>query len=100
DRLAECDPDVLGRVVVVDMEVADRLHREVDAGMPGEQIEHMVEEADPGRNIGYAGAIEVHRNLDVGFLGLAFDAGRTHGKSLSRLHLVSRIQKTGTRSSG
>jgi len=58
-------------VVVIDVKVADRLHRDVDAGMPGQQIEHVVEEADTGRDIGHAGSIEVDRDLDVGFLGLA-----------------------------
>ena len=80
--LPERDPDVLGGVVMVDMEIAVRLHRDVDARMPGQQIEHVVEEADPGRNPGHARAIEVYRNLDVGLLGLALDGRRAHEKPL------------------
>ena len=78
--LAERDADILGGVVVVDMQIAIRLDRDVDAGMPGQQIEHMVEEADAGRNVGHAGAVEVYRNLDIGLLGLALDGGAAHEK--------------------
>jgi hypothetical protein len=65
-------------VVVIDMEVAIGLHGYVDAGMPGQQVEHMVEKADTGRNLGHARAVEVYRDLDVGFLGLALDGRRAH----------------------
>ena len=76
--LPERDADVLGGVVVIDMEVAIGLHRDVDARMPGQQVEHMVEKADAGRNLGHARAVEVHRDLDVGFLGLALDGRCAH----------------------
>ena len=77
-RLAERDADILGGVVVVDVEVADRLHGQVDARMPGQQIEHMIEKADPGRDVGHARPVEVHRHLDIGLLGLALDGRRAH----------------------
>ena len=67
-----------GGKVVIDMKIAGRLHGNVDARMPGQEIKHVVEEADPGRDAGHAGAIEVHRNLDVGLLGLALDGGIAH----------------------
>ena len=63
---------------MIDVQIADRLDREVNAGMAGEEIEHMVEKADAGRDIGHAGAIEVHGDLDVGFLGLALDRRGAH----------------------
>jgi len=72
------DADGLGGVVVVDMEAAIGLDRDVDPGMAGQQVQHVVEEADTGRDVGYAGAIEVHGDLDVGFLGLALDGRRAH----------------------
>src|SRR5437763_764234 len=52
--------------------------RDVDARMAGEQVEHMVEEADPGGSTAHAGAVEVDRNLDVGLLGLALDRRLAH----------------------
>src|SRR5437879_12638657 len=68
--------------MVIDMQIAVRLDRDVDAGMPGQEIEHVVEEADAGRNVGHARAIEVDGNLDVGLLGLALDGGAAHEKCL------------------
>ena len=77
-RLSQRDADVLGGVVIVDMKIAIRLDRDVDPRMPGQQIEHMVEEADPGRNLRHTRTVEVHRHLDVGLLGLALDRRRAH----------------------
>src|ERR1700743_683005 len=45
--------------VVRDMKLPDRLQGQVDARMPGQQIEHMIEDANPGRDVGYARAVEV-----------------------------------------
>lgn len=78
DRLAKRDAGVFGGMVIINVQVANRLDREVDAGMAGEEIEHMVEKADAGRDIGHAGTIEVHGDLDVGFLGLALDRRGAH----------------------
>ena len=81
-RLAERDADILGGVVVVDVQVALGLDREVDARMTRQQVEHVVEEADPGRNRRRAGAVEIDRDLDVGFLGGAFDRAFAHEMGL------------------
>ena len=72
-RLAERDADILGGVVVVDVQVALGLHGEIDAGMPRQQVQHVVEEADSGGDGGRAGAVEIDRDLDVGLLGGALD---------------------------
>ena len=77
-RLPERDADVFGGVVMVDVQIALRLHGDVDARMARQQVEHVVEEADAGRDIGRAGAVEVHLDVDVGFLGLPFDRARAH----------------------
>src|SRR5215210_3562433 len=39
--------------------------------MAGELLQHVVEEADPGRDIEHAGAVEIDRRRDLGLLGLA-----------------------------
>ena len=79
ERLAERDAGVLDRVVVVDMQVALHLDREVDQRMAGEEVEHMVEEADAGRDLGLAGAVESERHGDIGLVGAAADARGAHG---------------------
>ena len=77
-RLAERDADVLGGVVVVDVQVALGLHGDVDARVARQQVEHVIEEADAGRDLGRAGAVEVDRDLDVGFLGLPLHRALAH----------------------
>ena len=84
--LAQRDADILRRVVVIDVEIADGFDRDVDPRMAGEQIQHVVKKADAGCNLRHTGAIEVDRDLDVRFLGLALDARRAHEKlSASRM---------------
>src|SRR5262249_36303207 len=77
-RLPERDADVLGGVVVIDVQVAFGLDREVDAGMARQKLEHVVEEADPGRDRRNAGAVEIDCDLDVGLLGAAPDRAFAH----------------------
>ena len=49
--------------------------------MARDLVEHMVEEADAGCDLGHAGAIEVERDLNLGFFGLTPDSGAAHGLS-------------------
>ena len=58
EGLAERDSGVLGRVVLVDMQVARHLDVDVEEAMPREELQHVVEEADAGRDLGLAGAVE------------------------------------------
>ena len=64
-RLAEHDADILGGVVEVDMQVALGLDLEVEQRVPGEGGQHVVEEADPGRDPRLAGAVEVEPDGDL-----------------------------------
>ena len=47
-RLAERDAEVLDGVVLIDVEIAGRLQRQVEAAVPREQLQHVIEEADAG----------------------------------------------------
>ena len=61
--------------MMIDVQVAFGLDVDIDARMPRQQVEHVIEEADPRRDRRRAGAIEIDRDLDVGFLG-----GPLHGR--------------------
>src|SRR6266545_1384837 len=71
ERGAEHDAHVLDRVVGVDLEVAFRLDTQVPAPVLAELLQHVVEERDPGRRARLAHAVDVERELDLGFLRLA-----------------------------
>ena len=79
-RSPERDADVLGGVVVIDMQIALGLDRNVDARMPRQQVQHVIEEADAGRDRRTALPVEIDLDLDVGFLGLALHGAYAHGK--------------------
>ena len=70
-RLAEHDRRVLDGVVGVDVQVTGGLDGEVDQRVPGERDEHVVVEADPGRDVVAPGAVEVDLDEDLGLAGLA-----------------------------
>src|SRR3546814_12682702 len=70
--------------MLVDMEIAHRLHVEIDQRMSRELFEHMIEKADAGRDGVTAGAVEVDGHVDRGFARLAAD-GRG---ALGRVHSV------------
>jgi hypothetical protein len=82
NRLAERDADILGGVVVIDVQIALGLDRDVDARVPRQQVEHVIEEADAGRDRRAAGPVEIDLDLHVGFLGLALYGGFAHGNIL------------------
>ena len=79
DRLAERDADVFRRVVEVDMRVALGAHGQVDQRMARELLQHMVEEADPGRHVVAAGAVEIDGDGDFRLGGVAGDFRCAHG---------------------
>ena len=78
-RLAERDADILGGVVLVDVEVALRRDADVDQAVARELLQHVVEEADAGRDLGLARAVEGDGDDDVGLLGLPRDLCCAHG---------------------
>jgi uncharacterized membrane protein len=81
-RLPEGDSNIFGRVVMVDVEIAGGLGVDVDPGMAGQQVKHVIEESDAGRDRGGAPAVEIDRDGNVGFRGGAFDRSLAHVASL------------------
>ena len=71
ERLPERDADILDGVVVVDMQIALGGNADIDERVARELVEHMVEEADAGGDLGRAGAVEVELDRDLRLVGLA-----------------------------
>ncbi|MCY1283511.1 hypothetical protein D9M70_323920 [compost metagenome] len=79
EGLAEGDADILDGVVVVDMQIALALDVQVDQAVAGDLVEHVLKERHADIEARLASAIQVDRNLDLGFQGVAFDGRRTFG---------------------
>src|SRR5215468_4298158 len=92
-RLSERNPDILGGMVMVDMQVTDGLDGDVDPGMPGKEVEHMIKKADPGRNRCNAVPVKIDCNRDVGFLGSALYRGLAHMRSLRTRSIRARSNR-------
>jgi len=67
---------------MIDVQVAFGFDSDIDTRVPREQIEHVVEEANTGRDRRAAGPVEADFNLDVGFLRLALDRALSHAEVL------------------
>jgi hypothetical protein len=65
--------------MIVDVAVPLGPNCDVDKGMTRQLIEHMIEKADAGCNIGKARPIKVEGDLDARFLGLTYDCALAHG---------------------
>ena len=73
--LAQADAHVLDRVMLVDVQVALGTHRQIAGRVLGQQRQHVIEEADAGRDLGLAGAVEVQLQIDRRFRRLAVNRG-------------------------
>ncbi len=83
-RLAEHDADILGGVVEIDMRSPVAFTARSNSAVAGERGQHVVEEADAGRDLGAAGSVEIERQLDRGLGGRAVDRrGAGHGRRTS-----------------
>ena len=75
DRLADDDAAVFGGVVKIDVQIADGTHFQIDQRMTRQLFEHVVEETDAGLHVILTCAVQIERDEDLGFLGLALDGG-------------------------
>ena len=72
----QADADVLDRVMLIDVQVALGLDHQIDGRMPGQEREHVVEEADARGDLRAAAAVEIDFEADIGFRRLPLDGGR------------------------
>ena len=81
NRSADNVTGILGRVMEIDMQIAFGVQRDVDEAVARQLFKHMVEKADPGRDVARACPVEVDASLAPRFLGVAFDRPEAHGSS-------------------
>ena len=77
------------------MEIAGRMHREVEPSVPTQLVEHVIEKWEPRRNIGYSRTIEVDFDLDRRFGGVPISASNPcrHDYIIPSLALIANLQE-------
>ncbi len=80
DGLPERDADVLHGVVGVDVEIAGRGNRQIEAAVTRDELEHVIEEADARAHGVAAPSVEVDRQTDVRLGGSSVNSGATQGR--------------------
>ena len=73
---------VFGGVMLVDVEIALYVARDVDQRVAAELLDHVIKEADAGADVIGAGPVEVHFDEDVGLVSLAGDPSGAHEAGL------------------
>ena len=66
------------------MQIALAFDSEIEQAVLRQVREHVVEEADAGRNLGTARAVQVDREVDLGFGGFALERGSVRGMAFER----------------
>ncbi len=74
-RLTERNAHVLNGMVGIDMQITARIDLQVDQAMPGNLIEHVIEESYARRQLGLARAFQVELDADLGFQRCAMYVG-------------------------
>ena len=97
-RLAQRDADVLHRVVLVHVEVADALQRQVEPAVSSKQLQHVVEEPDAGAHRVLTRAIDVQPQRDLRLRRIALDRADALRPYRLRRHAELAYQITHTRS--
>ena len=74
--LAERDSDILDGVVLVDVEVTGGAERQVEATVPGKQLQHVIEKPDPGADVVSPAAIKHQPSAYMRFSRTAIECRR------------------------
>ena len=77
-------------MVLVDMEIAIHFQRHVDQRMAAELFDHMVEKADPRRDVVTARPVEIDLDEDFRFRGVPLYPAGAHG---ARYRSCARLRK-------
>src|SRR5579864_2137453 len=83
-RAPHHDPDILDRMMLIDMKVAARLDHEIEEAMAREALQHMVEKWYAGMNFAAPRTVQRERHRDRRLARLALDS-RVTRRRLRRL---------------
>ena len=70
-RLTEANPDILNRMMVVDINIAFCVNVQIELSVLREQIQHMIQERNIRLNLRNPCSIYLERELDIRFIRFA-----------------------------
>ena len=82
-RLAERDADVLDGVMLIDVEIPLRVQLQVERAVTGDELQHVIQEPDPGPHVVAPLAVEREPERDRRFRRDPVDGGPPHRTSSS-----------------
>ena len=77
--------------MLVDMQIAYRLHLQIDERVARQLLQHMVQKANACGHVIYTTAVEVDLNINGRFVRLATDKACTHGRRYSRMRAFGKL---------
>jgi len=77
--------------MLIDMQVAYRLHLQIDERVARQLLQHMVQEANACGHVIHTTAVEVNLNINGRFVRLSTDGAYTHGRRYSRMHAFGKL---------
>src|SRR4051794_32484111 len=80
EQIAQYNPGVFHRMMLVDIEVATSFEFEIKSAVFCEQFEHVVEEANSGRDFVSPRAIQPQMTSDLRLFRISLDFCLSHGK--------------------
>ena len=78
NRLTQRNPDILNRMVGVNVQVTLRLDFQINQPMPGHLVEHVVEKWHTSGQICPADSVKIEGNPNLGFIGVTLDGCLAH----------------------
>ena len=78
EQLADHDAGVFDCVMLVDVEIAFGRELEIEGAVFGEELQHVIEEADAGRDLVPAAALDAEFAADLRFLCVALEFSRAN----------------------
>ena len=83
EQLAQHDADVFHGVMLVHIQIAVGVQLQIKAAMLGEQLQHVIEETNAGRDLVSAAPFDRQAAADLRFFGVALDGGLSHSAPLN-----------------
>ena len=85
--------DVFHGVVLVHIEIALGSQVEIESAVMREEFQHVIEEADAGRDVIASAAIDRKRGANLRLSGIALDDGFSHRANASLMRVSSSVSR-------